>query len=104
MFVHFGIMDPHREFITSAVPGIPGHPYPTPISYQLLWAVTSLSPINHHPLHTPKVFFVIIDCRFVVMSPLCIGSLSDSILFCGLFAFVFFFGLCLLVFSFAFYF
>jgi hypothetical protein len=44
MFVHFGIMDPHGEFSTSAVPRIPGYPYPTPISYQLLWAVTCLPP------------------------------------------------------------
>jgi hypothetical protein len=92
MFVHFGIMDPHREFSTSAVPRIPGYPYPTPISYQLLWAVTCLPPsINQHPL-TLKVFFVIIDCHFVVVSPLCIGSLSDFILFCWLFAFVFSLG------------
>ncbi len=57
-----------------------------------LWQMTAFSSL---------VFFVIVDCHFVVMSPLCIRSLPD---FCCLFAFVFSFGLCLLTFSFALYF
>jgi len=43
-----------------------------------LWQMTTL---------LSEVFFVIIDCHFIVMSTLCIGSLLD---FGWLFAFVFF--------------
>jgi len=55
-----------------------------------LWQTTTLS---------SYVFFVIIDCHFVAMGPICIGFLPYLIVF-----FCFFFGLCVLVHSFALYF
>jgi hypothetical protein len=61
-----------------------------------LWQMTTFS---------SYVFFVMVHCHFVAMGPLCIGFSPFYFLnFSSLFAFVFFFGLCLYVLSFVLYF
>ncbi len=56
------------------------------LPHMIASAFPSLANLSQMTSLLSQVFFVIVDCHFVTMSPLYIGSLPD---FCWLFAFVF---------------
>jgi hypothetical protein len=70
--------------------------------HKVFTCITSWFVTNGNSFVLSLLCFVIDDCHFVVMSPLCIGSFFTWFLL--IVCFCFFFGLCLLVFSFALYF